>query len=141
MYMFNERALIARSSSKVLFFKRFEVPEDEKDETTILLRHGKHPETLVEWRQYHELDIRGFIYFIKGNKRIQVTADDSIYFYIINPDTLMPELENVMHNYMNCNQMMFGSRVRYGITYKTNERSFHVYKRKFTHDFIVNIDN
>jgi hypothetical protein len=33
--------------------------------------------------------------------------------------------------------MMFGSRVRYGITYKTNQRSFRVYRRRYEHDFIV----
>jgi len=32
----------------------------------------------------------------------------------------MPELENVMTNYGGFNQMMFGKKVRYGITYKTN---------------------
>jgi hypothetical protein len=30
----------------------------------------------------------------------------------------LPELENVMYNYMKCTQMMFGRRVRYGITFK-----------------------
>jgi len=49
----------------------------------------------------------------------------------------MPFLENVMFNYMNCTQMMFGSKVRYGITYKTNQRSFTVYRRKYQHNFKV----
>lgn len=35
--------------------------------------------------------------------------------------------------------MMFGSRVRYGITYKTNQKAFTVYRRKFEHDFRVPI--
>ena len=35
--------------------------------------------------------------------------------------------------------MMFGSRVRYGITYKTNQKAFTVYRRKYTHDFRVPI--
>lgn len=146
MYMFNDRALIARSSSKVLFFKQVVVPDDERDESTILypepaIRAGPGIPDLIEWRQYFELEIRGFIYFIRGNKRIQVTSDTNIYFYLIDPETCEPRLENVMHNYMDCNQMMFGSKVRYGITYKTNEKSFNVYKRKFTHDFIVKIDD
>lgn len=51
----------------------------------------------------------------------------------------MPELENVLYNYMGCNQMMFGSRVRYGITYKTNQRSFDIYKRKYMHNLKVNV--
>ena len=55
MYLINNKALIARSSSKVLFFKIFE----DEDDPTIKL-----------WKQYNELEVRGFIYFIKGNKRI-----------------------------------------------------------------------
>lgn len=53
----------------------------------------------------------------------------------------MPILENVMYNYMSCNQMMFGSKVRYGITYKSNQRSFSIYRRKFQHNFNVPVKN
>lgn len=84
--------------------------------------------------QYHSVKTRGFIYYIKGNIRIQVTTDELIYFYLIDKETLMPKLENVMYNYMKCSQMMFGSKVRYGITYKTNEKSFDVYRRKYQHN-------
>lgn len=31
--------------------------------------------------------------------------------------------------------MMFGSKVKYGITYKTNQKSFDVYRRRFIHNF------
>lgn len=55
MYLFNNKALIVRSSSKVLFFK---IVQDED-----------HPE-IKEWKQYYEVEARGLIYFIKGNKRI-----------------------------------------------------------------------
>lgn len=122
MYLINNKALIARSSSKVLFFKIF------KDEDNPEIR---------EWKQYNELEVRGFIYFIKGNKRIQITTDDLIFFYLIDPETFEPELENVMYNFMGCNQMMFGSKVKYGITYKTNQNSFDVYRRKYYHNFKV----
>jgi hypothetical protein len=44
-----------------------------------------------------------------------------------------------MANFMGCNQMMFGSKVKYGITYKTNQKAFTVYRRKFMHDFRVPI--
>lgn len=54
-------------------------------------------------------------------------SEDLIYFYIIDKQTFEPQLENVMYNYMKCTQMMFGKRVRYGITYKQNEMSFDVY--------------
>lgn len=119
MYLFNNKALIARSSSKILFFKQF---EDEDDPN------------VKYWKIYRVLEHRGFIYFIKGNKRIQVTTDDKIYFYLIDPVTYEPELENVMYNFMGCNQMMFGSKVKYGITYKTSQKSFDIYRRKFQHD-------
>ena len=128
MYLINNKALVARSSSKIVFFKIVE--EEDENDPTITNRF---------WKQYNQLDVRGFIYFIKGNKRIQVTTDDKIYFYLIDPETFEPTLENVMFNFMGCNQMMFGSKVRYGITYKTNQRAFHVYRRKYEHDFRVPI--
>lgn len=59
MYLVNNKALIARSSSKIVFFKIFE-EEDENDSSIIV----------KSWKQYNQLNIRGFIYFIKGNKRI-----------------------------------------------------------------------
>jgi hypothetical protein len=55
----------------------------------------------------------------------------------------MPNLENVMYNYMNCNQCMFGKRVRFCVTYKTNMRSFDVFRRKYQQNYKVpvNLDN
>ena len=50
----------------------------------------------------------------------------------------MPTLENVMYNFMNCSQMMFGSKVKYGITFKTNSSSFDIYRRKYEHNYQVN---
>lgn len=66
-------------------------------------------------------------------------TDIKIYFYLIDKETLEATLENVMFNFMNCNQMMFGSKVRYCVTYKTNQRSFDIYRRKYVHDFKVPI--
>jgi hypothetical protein len=40
---------------------------------------------------------------------------------------------------MTCSTMMFGKRVRYGITYKAKERSFNLYRRKYEHDTIINV--
>ena len=65
--------------------------------------------------------MRGQLYFIKGNIRIQVTTDDRVFFYKIDKETLIPNLENVMFNFMNASQMMFGSKVRFCVTYKQNE--------------------
>jgi hypothetical protein len=101
MFLLYDQALIVRSSSSILFFK-------------INSETG-------QWENYHTLKkMRGDIFFIKGNVRIQITTDEKIYFFKINKETLMPELENVMFNFMNCSQMMFGSLVRYCITFKTN---------------------
>ena len=88
---------------------------------------------------YHSIDFGGFIYYIKGNIRIQITTDSLIYFYLVDHETLEPKLENVMQNFMNCSQMMFGKKVKYGITYKTNQKSFDIHRRKFEHDFKVNV--
>jgi hypothetical protein len=71
--------------------------------------------------------------------RIQITTDEKIFFYFIDEETLEPTLENVMYNYMTCSTMMFGKRVRYGITYKAKERSFNLYRRKYEHDTIINV--
>jgi hypothetical protein len=60
-----------------------------------------------------------------------------IYFYLINPETLKPELENVMQNYTSCNMMMIGPARRFAITYATGENSFNLFKRKYMHNFRV----
>ena len=86
MYLINGQALVARCSSSVLFFKL----------ETDIFTHEK------SWVNYHTIDSCGFVYWIKGNKRIQVTTNEKIYFYLIDPITYMPELENVMFNFMNC---------------------------------------
>ena len=125
MYLVYNSALVARSSSDILFFKIV------KDEET-----GER-----KWKLYHTEEVRGFIYYIKGNVRIQIVTDDKVRFYLMNKDTLMPILENVMFNFMTCNNMMFGSKVRYCVTYKTNQKSFDIYRRKYWHDFKVPITN
>jgi hypothetical protein len=59
MFLINNVALVARCSSSILFFK-LKTDEFTKDTT---------------WFNYRTLNIRGFLYFIKGNKRIQITTD------------------------------------------------------------------
>ena len=100
-------------------------------------RSKEEDEVKATWKLYKTLNHRGFVFYIKGNIRIQVTTNEKIFFYMIDMKTFMPTLENVMGNYMNCNQMMFGSKVRYCITFKTNEKSFEVFKRKYEHNFKV----
>ena len=60
MVLIYGEALVVRSSSKIYFFKQ------EKS-----------------WQLYHTIFVRGFIYYIKGNVRIQVTTDEKISFYLI----------------------------------------------------------
>lgn len=86
---------------------------------------------------YHQLEHRGFIYFIKGNQRMQITTDKIIYFYKIDEVTLIPHLENCMYNFMGCSQMMFGTRQLYSLTYKSGQSGFNIYKKKYLHKFLV----
>lgn len=81
------------------------------------------------------------MYYIKGNVRIQITNISHIYFYLIDTKTLLPTLENVMTNFMLCNQMMIGAAKRYSITYKTNEKDFEIYRRKFMHNLRVCVND
>ena len=37
--------------------------------------------------------------------------------------------------------MMFGSRVRYGISYKQNQKSFDIYRRKYMHNLKVCVNS
>jgi len=74
MIMIHGEALIVRSSSRILFFKQVTSKEPIK----------------TSWELYHQIRLRGFIYFIKGNDRIQITTDELIYFYLIDSETLMP---------------------------------------------------
>ena len=122
MFLLFEEALVVRSSNSMIFFK-------------------KDPETL-KWIEYHKIDdMRGTIYFIKGNIRIQITTESKVYFYIINKKTFMPELENVMMNFMNCSSLLFGARVRFGIAFKVSEPDFTIFTRKYYQNFKVCIDS
>ena len=51
----------------------------------------------------------------------------------------MPELENVMYNYMQCSYMMIGPKVRYCVTYKNDSRGFNIFRAKYVHNFKVNV--
>ena len=62
-----------------------------------------------------------------------------MYIYLIDPDTFVPTLENVINNFMGCTQMMYGSKVRFGITYKINQKSFDIWSRKLKHSFNANV--
>lgn len=105
MFLVNETALVTRSSSQILFFRQV------VDEFT-----GER-----KWLNYHTIDEGGNLFYIKGNKRVQIITDEKIYFYTVDLKTYEVVLENQMNNFMNCSVMMFGPKVRYCITYKSNE--------------------
>ena len=105
MYLLFDRALVTRSSNTIRFFK-----VDEE---------------IGEWVEYQRLEnMRGMIYYTMGNVRIQVTTDSHIYFYIVCKNTLRVKLENVMANYTKCSQLLFGPRVKSGITYQSGQNGF-----------------
>ena len=115
MFLIFNTVLIARSSIQILLFRRF---------------HNKK-EDRMNWQQYDHIKLRGFIYHARQNARFQVTTRDQIYFYKMDRETLRPQLENVMNNYMQCNHMMIGRLNKYSITYKQKEKSFNLFRRKF----------
>jgi hypothetical protein len=124
MYMLFEQALVSRSSNFILFFKK-SYKEKERG----------------EWKEYYRIEkMRGQIYFIRGNVRIQITTEDKIYFYMIHQETLMPSLDNVMFNFMKCTSLMIGSRVKYAIAFKIQEPVIRIYTRRVFHNFKVVTD-
>jgi hypothetical protein len=56
-------------------------------------------------------------------------------------ETLLPTLENVMYNYMDCVQMMIGPKVRYCVTYKPGAKTFNIFTAKYLHNFKVSVVN
>lgn len=120
MYLIFDHALIVRSSNSILFFKKIE----------------------GNWSQYHKIDnMRGTLFFIRGNIRIQITTERKIYFYLINKRTFMPELENVMYNFIQCSSLMFGAKVRYGVAFKAGQPDFEIFTRRCYHNFKVCINS
>jgi hypothetical protein len=51
-----------------------------------------------------------------------------------------PVLENTMNNFMDCSTMMFGSKVKFCVTYKMNQVGFTIYTRMHQHNFKVCIN-
>lgn len=121
MFLVFDKALIVRSTSGMLFFK-------------------VEPSTGL-WTKFHTIDnIRGTIFFTRGNIRIQITTEKKIYFYLIDKETFMPELENVMYNFIECSSLMVGSKVKYAVAYKTSQQDYEIFTRNRYHNFKVCID-
>lgn len=60
-------------------------------------------------------------------------------FYLIDKNTGMPALDNVMTNYMKCSIMISGPRVKFFVTYKRNERTLNIFQKKYSHEFKIPI--
>jgi len=122
--MLFEQALVSRSSNFIVFFKK-SYKEVERG----------------EWLEYYRIEkMRGMLYFIRGNVRIQITTEEKIYFYQINEDTLEPHLDGVMYNFMKCSSLMIGPRLRTAIGFKIQQPTITVYKRRCFHNFKVVTD-
>lgn len=134
MYLAFEKALIVRSSSSILIFKKEQVEVDDDD--------GEGTQLVWQWKQIHKIsNMRGQIYFVRGNTRFQITTEEKIYFFIFRDKVgLIPELENVMQNFMECSQMIIGSKVRYCVTFKAGQPDFSVFTRRQYHNFKVPLD-
>ena len=119
MYLIQEQALVAQCSEKINFYKRYNNKRENK----------------TYWKQYDSLDHKGMIFFIRGNIRVNICTDDKIYFYLINNEEFKPKLENVMFNYMGCNNIIFGSDVSFAITYNVNKEKMTLFQRKYEHSY------
>ena len=53
----------------------------------------------------------------------------------------MPELENVMYNYMECDQMILGKMKKFNISYRKNEKNIGIRTRKYNNNFRIKIDS
>lgn len=53
----------------------------------------------------------------------------------------MPELENVANNYMECSMMLLGTKMRYAVAYTRMGKQIKLYKRKYSHDLQVQIND
>lgn len=54
--------------------------------------------------------------------------------------TLDITLDNVIDNFMNCSNMMIGRMGKYCITFKTNQKSFDIWRRNHKHSFNANLN-
>jgi len=66
--------------------------------------------------------------------------DDKIQFFYVDPETLEVSLENSMSNYMNCNFMYYGPKVKYCITYQNGGKKIQIFRRKVYHNFKVSVE-
>ena len=93
------------------------------------------------WKVYETIHSRGFVSVNNSTNIISVIEDDYIFFYEIDLKTYVPQVRNVMNNFMQCGMIVFGEASRFCITYKPNQPNFLKYKRKMEHDFRVRVNS
>jgi hypothetical protein len=125
MYLIYNKALVAGTSDSTSFFK---LVWDEILERRV-------------WKNYQTIQVAGSAYYTKGNVRIQVVQQEKIFFYLVDRDTLKADLENVMYNYMGCDYMMIGPKVRYCVTYKNDSKGYNIFRAKYIHNFKVTVQS
>ena len=93
IYLILNKVLAVCESNSIVFYK--------------MMRQCKHHDSSRrKWEVYQEIPIRGTMQYLHGNKRLQIVADNQIYFYVINEETFEVKLENAMYNFMQCTQIL-----------------------------------
>ena len=80
------------------------------------------------------------IFQLKGTPEFCISTSKFIFFYNMD-ESGIPDLQNVMANYMGCSQTMFGHSKKSAITYKVNENSFEIFQRKFLHNLRICVNS
>ena len=87
---------------------------------TIIVVCYDDAELRVCWKQYYEFESKGFVSGSKRMPQFQIIEEKLIYFFEINPETLIPKKTNVMINFLECSTALFGDKGIFCITFKQN---------------------
>jgi len=95
--LINGEFLLSKSSDSIIFYKR------RKDEDKKFIKGS--------WTEYTRLkEMRGTIFYCRGNTTIQCVTDEKIYFIEIDQKNGNPIIGNVMNNFMKCQNFLIGPR-------------------------------
>ena len=120
MFMYGEQVMVVRCSHEILFFN-YRAADRNK---------GR------KWVLYHRTDSAGFIYGSRRRPEFSVIEDNFIYYYVLDKETFMPTLNNVMINFLQCSTLILGQET-FCLAYKQKQPDIVLFKRKQTHDFMV----
>ena len=131
--LFSNKILICTHSSNILFFKRDSINHEE-----ILDEKDHH---LYHWKQYHSLPLEGNIFHNLDSEKIIITTLEKIYLYIIDPESLLPQLQSVMYNNIKCRYLISSPNNIAYIKYNVGQSEFEMFNRKYMHCFRAQIDS